>query len=86
MKANKEEYSNSLGKAYVAKTERRWYGLRQEVLSDLVILPHDFNGEINTEWAHLLERKLHNRFQVGKSADGQWKFFDYEDVKFYANG
>lgn len=85
VKANNEEYLNSLGKDYVAKTERKWYGLRQERLTDLVTLPLDYDGQIPAEWKTLWNLKLHNRFQIGKSSDGTWKFFDFEDVKFYAN-
>ena len=83
IKANKAEYQNSFGKNYVAKTERKWYGLRQEKLTDLITLPKDYDGEIKSEWKHLWELKLHNRLQIGKGVDGVWKFFDYEDVKFY---
>lgn len=83
VKANKAEFTNALGKDYVAKTERKWYGLRQEKLTDLVILPLDYDGQMPSEWETLYKMKLHNRLQIGKSANGVWKFFDYEDVKFY---
>ena len=83
VKANNAEFVNALGKDYVAKTERKWYGLRQEKLTDLVTLPLDYDGKIPSEWEPLWKSKLHNRFQIGKSRDGTWKFFDFEDVKYY---
>lgn len=85
IKANNSEFHNAFGKSYVAKTERKWYGLRQEILTHLVTLPLDYNGPIFPEWESLWNLKLHNRFQIGKSIDGSWKFFDYEDVKYYAS-
>ena len=85
IKANRVEYQNALDNDYVAKTERKWYGLRQERLTDLVTLPYKYDGPIQPEWEPLWHLQKHCRFQVGKSADGQWKFFDYEDVKFYAD-
>ncbi len=86
IKANRVEYQNARGKDYVALTERKWYGLKQERLTDLITLPHDYTGEISPEWAHLLNVRVYNRFQVGKDKNGKWKFFDYEDVKYKGQG
>lgn len=86
VRANWDEFKNAFGKYYVAKTERKWYGLRQEALTDLVTLPYKYDGDIKEEWKPLWEHMVHNRFQVGKSRDGTWKFYDYEEVKFYEKG
>lgn len=82
IQANNAEFRNALKRDYVAKTERKWYGLRQEKLTNLITLPLDYDGIIPDEWKHLWAHKLHNRFQIGQNSDKVWKFFDYEDVKF----
>lgn len=81
-KANLAEYYNSWGKPYVADTRHK-YGINiQERLQDIQIFPLTTSKEdIPQELQHLFEHKLRNRMQVGKSADGSYKFFDYEDIK-----
>lgn len=81
--ANTAEYRNAACNPLVAKTEKRWYGLKQERLYDTVILPYEETGVcLPAEWRELWNMKLHNRFQVGRDKHGVWKFFDYEDVKW----
>lgn len=85
-KANEQEYEAFLNNIdIVAYSEPRWYGLRQERLHDLVILPRDAGeSEVPEHLVPLFRRKLHNRFQVGRTVYGVWKYFDYEDIKFYS--
>lgn len=82
VKANRQEYTNALGKDYVAKTEKKWYGLKQERLNNLVTLPYKYDGEIPDDWKELWKHTVHNRFQVGQDESGAWKFFDYEQTKW----
>ena len=83
IKANKVEYGNDLGKPYVAKTYRLGVVNVQERLSDIVVLPLETKDEeVPDRFKELWQYKLNNRFQAGRSKDGQYKFFDYEDVKF----
>ena len=61
----------------VATTTRHWYGLKQERL---------FNCKIETKENlpdYLKKFAIHNRPQIGQNSDCQWKFYDYEDVKYY---
>lgn len=87
-RANRQEYEAFLKNIdIVAYTEHHWYGLRQERLYDLVVLPrYAGESEVPEHLRPLFRRKLHNRFQVGVTDYGRWKFFDYEDVKFYERG
>lgn len=80
--ANKQEYQYSKIRDYIALTEQRWYGLKQERLSNIIILPLDCK-DIPQELNELYKKKLTNRFQVGQDKTKKWKFFDYEDVKYY---
>lgn len=83
IKANIVEYCNSIGKTYVAKTRKIGFINIQECLTDITIFPLDTVEEnVPQHLKELWKWKLHNRFQVGKSKDGTYKFFDYEDVKF----
>lgn len=84
-KANQNEFENYLCNAdIVARTEKRWYGLRQQRLTDIRILPrYAVLSDIPDDMKPLFKRKLHNRFQVGRGDFGEWLFFDYEDVKYY---
>ena len=85
LRANVAEYRIAKGNPLVAKTEKRWYGLKQERLYDTVILPYEDTGTgIPAEWRALWGIKLHNRFQIGRDRHGTWKIFDYEDVKYKA--
>lgn len=85
IKANKNEYKNYLNnKKVVAYTEKHWWGLKQETLTDLKVF--DLNvtkEELNSDYRYLFDYKLHNRIQIGKDTYGNWKFYDYEDIKFY---
>lgn len=84
-RANRNEYENYLQNAdIVAETQRRWYGLKQERLTEIHIFPRYATlSDIRDDMKPLFKRKLHNRFQVGRGENGKWLFFDYEDVKYY---
>lgn len=83
--ANRAEYDNYLSHPDVcAYTEKHYWGLKQERLTNIKIFPFeatedDVPDELKTLW----KQKLNNRFQVGQDKQGKWKFFDYEDVKYY---
>ncbi len=84
--ANKQEYSNYLNHTnIVSHTEYKTCGiLKQERLYNLKIFPYNCTEkDIPNEFKILWKYKLNNRFQIGQDKDGKWKFFDYEDVKFY---
>lgn len=83
--ANRNEYQNyQHNKSVVAYTKKYWWGLKQEKLDNVVTYPRYATIEdIEEEHKHLYKFKLHNRMQIGQDQDGTWKFFDYEDVKFY---
>lgn len=84
VRANKCEYENYLKNSdIVAETHKKWYGLKQERLTDIRIFERRATiDEIPEELHALFKRKVHNKMQVGKSGN-VWKFFDYEDVKYY---
>lgn len=83
LKANRVELKNAENNPCVAYTEKRWWGLRQERLCNLIIYELEVDREdVCTEHRHLFDIKLHNRLQIGRSKDGLWKIFDYEDVKY----
>ena len=86
IRANKCEYKNYLKNSdIVAETHKKWYGLKQEKLTDTKIFERWATiEEIPKELHFLYKRKINNRMQVGKS-NNVWKFFDYEDVKFFKN-
>ena len=70
----------------IAKTEIHWCWLKQERLHNITIYPYETNADaISAEHQNLYKIALHNRLQVGKSKDGTWKIFDYEDIKYYLN-
>ena len=84
LRANQQEYENALNNQYVSKTYKLGFINIQERLSDIVVLPLDTKEEnVPAEFKELWKHKLNNRFQVGKDKSGKYKFFDYEDVKFY---
>ena len=69
----------------VAETHKKWYGLKKEKLNETKIFERWATIEEIPEELHFLyKRKINNRMQVGKSKN-VWKFFDYEDVKFFKN-
>lgn len=81
--ANQAEYTNANDNPDCAITEKHWYGLRQERLYDIFVLPQYLNTlSFPTEWEALWNKRLHNRFQIGRDSHGKWKFFDYEDIKY----
>lgn len=81
--ANRKEYENAIDKPYVAKTYRFGFLNIQEKLTDTVILPYETtDDEVPDVFKELWKNKLNNRFQVGLSKDKQYKYFDYEDVKY----
>lgn len=81
-RANTQEYEKARTNPFVAETEKKWYGLKQEKLSDLITLPRDYRGRLAAEILPLWACRLHNRFQVGLNTRGVWRFFDYEEVKY----
>lgn len=84
-KANEIEYTNYLShQDIVARTEKFWWGLRQERLTDITIYPLG-ERDVREEHKFLLPYALHNRMQIGKSKTGNFKFFDFEDIKYYLN-
>ena len=84
IRANRQEYCNSINNEFVAKTSKHWYGLKQERLTNCKIFPRYVKKEdVPEQFKHLYEHRLHNRMQIGQDSSGQYKFFDYEDVKFY---
>ena len=86
IKANRNEYENSMKrKGYVANTEKHWWGLKQERLFNTVCYKQGTTeNELANEHKHLFKLKLTNRIQIGQDKFGCWKFYDYEDVKYYA--
>lgn len=84
-RANIEEYQNFCKNPdIIAYSELNYWGLKQERLTNIIILPMDATLDDVPECCkHLWQFKLHNRFQVGRGKDGKWKFYDYEDTKFY---
>lgn len=87
IRANKVEYVNSIKrKGFVANTEKHWWGLKQERLVNIVCYPLNITeSELSSEHKHLFKLRLHNRIQIGQDSHGVWKFYDYEDTKFYRN-
>ena len=85
--ANDAEYRNSNNNHYVARTKKHRWFLKQERLENLRCFSLDTKPEdIPDELKPLFSHKLHNRFQVGQDRDGNWKFYDYEDIKYYTKG
>ena len=83
IKANKNEYENSIRrKGFVARTEKHWYGLKQERLYNLVVYRYKAEkSELKPEHQHLYNLHLENRIQIGQDKSGCWKFYDYEEIK-----
>lgn len=83
--ANQAEYDNYLSHPDVcAYTEKHYWGLKQEQLTNIKIFPLETTeDDVPDELKALWKQKLNNRFQVGQDRNGEWKFFDYEDVKYY---
>ena len=83
--SNINEYENYLkNKDIVAYTEFQWWGLKQESLSQTISYKrYTTKEELEEEHKFLYPFKLHNKIQIGIDKDNKWKFFDYEDIKFY---
>lgn len=81
--ANYVEYKNYLeNKDIVAYTEYHWWGLKQETLINTVVYDR-YIKEVSKEHQFLFDRRLENRMQIGQDKDGNWKYYDYEDIKYY---
>lgn len=84
IKANQVEYNNSVGKTYVANIRKFGPINIQQRLYNVMIFPLDVDyNELPKHIQQLYQFRLKNRIQVGLTIDKQWKYFDYEDVKFY---
>ena len=84
MIANQTEYLNALGKSYVAAIKKFGPINIQQRLHNVMIFPLDVDyNDLPKHIQHLYQFRLKNRIQVGLTIDKQWKYFDYEDVKFY---
>lgn len=88
--ANYVEWVNYINNPdVVATTTRHWYGLKQERLYNLQSFKYKEIKENLPEDIQLLyDRSLINRcrIQVGQDKNGKWKFYDYEDTKYYLRG
>ena len=84
MIANQTEYLNSLGKSYVAAIKKFGPINIQQRLHNIRIFPLGIQkDQLPQSIQPLFQFRLKNRIQVGMTIDKQWKYFDYEDVKFY---
>jgi hypothetical protein len=79
--ANRMEFRLSKNQPLVARTERHWWGLKQERLRNIVTYPYKCDCVL-PEHRELYKISLHNRLQIGQDTTGVWKIFDYEDVKY----
>lgn len=79
--ANRMEFQLAKDQPLVAKTQKYWWGLKQERLWNLVIYPYQCK-RVLPEHQKLYEIQVHSRLQVGQDASGAWKIFDYEEVKY----
>lgn len=85
--ANKNEYLNyihSSSQQYIAKTQlKKDFFVIQEKLNNCIIYPYGIQKEhLKQELWPLFDIAVHNRFQVGQDKDGNYKIFDYEEVKW----
>ncbi len=85
--ANYVEWVNYLNnKEIVAETKFfKFFGiLKQEKLTNIKCFSHKATiEEIPQEVKHLYKYCLHSRMQVGQDKNGKWKYYDYEDIKYY---
>lgn len=83
-RANKLEYQNyTTHENVVAKTIKKWYGLKQERLTDITIYKYQTTDVLPEHFDIYNNHFTHNRLQIGKDHKGEWKIFDAEDVKYY---
>ncbi|MEG1752084.1 MAG: hypothetical protein RR140_04035 [Clostridia bacterium] len=92
--ANKIEYKNSQNLQVVAKTEFVCNVLIQEKLVKTIFIPYKQTLNANLlkkqlqqidaeyDWNNLISKRINNSFQVGKNQNGEYKFYDYESIKF----
>lgn len=83
--ANKIEYKNYLkNKTICAETKKLGIFLVQERLSNIQIFKRDATeDEIPNYALSLFQKKINNRLQIGQDSKGNWKIFDFEDIKWY---
>ena len=83
--ANYIEWVNYLNnKEIVAETKFKCGILKQERLFNIQRFLYDATiDEIPQEIKHLYKYCLHSRMQVGQDKNGKWKYYDYEDTKYY---
>ena len=96
VKQNQREFELSKQKDYVATTELSGDYIIQEKLTDIIIVPYKYKSTKRIlkylkkqvpdyDFSSLIKHRLHNRVQIGKDSKGVYKYFDYEDVKYYEN-
>lgn len=82
--ANYIEYQNYIKHSdIVAKTEFHYLYNKQERLYNTIEFPLVEKNKVPEEIKHLVPYRIYNRIQVGQDKKGVWKFFDYEDTKFF---
>lgn len=83
--ANKIEYKNYLeNKTICAETKKLGIFLVQERLNNIQIFKRDATeDEIPNYALSLFQKKINNRLQIGQDSKGNWKIFDFEDIKWY---
>lgn len=83
--ANKIEYKNYLeNKTICAKTKKLGIFLVQERLNNIQIFKRDVTEDEIPDYAlSLFQKKINNRLQIGQDSEGNWKIFNFEDVKWY---
>ena len=83
--ANKIEYKNYLeNKTICAETKKLGIFLVQERLNNIQIFKRGATeDEIPNYALSLFQKKINNRLQIGQDSEGNWKIFDFEDVKWY---
>lgn len=96
VKQNQREFELSKQKDYVAVTELSGDYITQEKLTDIIIVPYKYKSTKRIlkylkkqvpdyDFSLIIKHRLHNRVQIGKDNKGVYKYFDYEDVKYYEN-
>lgn len=82
--ANYIEYQNYIKYSdIVAKTEFHYLYNKQEKLYNTIEFPLAEKNKVPEEIKHLVPYRIYSRIQVGQDKNGVWKFFDYEDTKFF---
>lgn len=82
--ANYIEYQNYIKYGdIVAKTEFHYLYNKQERLYNTIEFPLTEKNMVPKEIKYLVPYRIYSRIQVGQDKKGVWKFFDYEDTKFF---